>query len=234
MNNTSMNPRVLFCGLLAASVILAGSPLSAAGRYKYWRCDDRRDLLYVRCSNSETAEAQKECNERKKSVVPPCAENGWLLLEPRMAALIEELEGRTFVHANTFLAEASDTLEIPYPRTAEGYPITTRALYRNPEKYGFEPIELGDAPTGALVVYRGLGGVVLNSCEDEDEEEECQPMILYPSMVRNYRVTLSDPFIPGEVEPMALIHSDFVESLLEQAVDLDLETEEAAEEEPPR
>jgi hypothetical protein len=108
-----------------------------------------------------------------------------------------------FAFANTFLGEAATATTLEYPGSASGSPVTTPALYHHPESFGFKTIPIESAQTGSLVLYDGLGGILIETRRSDSEPWTKQ--VLYPSAASGGRLTLSDPTIPGKAAPRVLV-----------------------------
>lgn len=144
-------------------------------------------------------------SDDKKNDPPPCRE--WMQIRgPNLAALLDDLASERHTAANVFLAEAGQYATYSYPQAAKGLPVTTAELYRSPGAFGFEVAELEQAPVGSLVVYNGLGGIVVEVRQSENEPWIKQ--ILYPSEAAGYRLMIGDLAIPGKMEARVLIASD--------------------------
>ena len=165
------------------------SPVAAAGQEPpMWRCS--RPPMPLRIVDSEA-------NQR-----PPCTE--WVQIRGvKLTVLRDSLESHRFPAANQFLAEASEAGMIEYPGAAEGAPVPTTELYDNPSEYGFEVSDVEDAPLGSLVVYNGLGGILVESRTSTDAEWTRE--VLYPSAARGFQLALANPAIPGKLPPKVLV-----------------------------
>ena len=59
-----------------------------------------------------------------------------------------------------------------------------------------------DAPTGSVVVYDGLGGILVEVRDPETGAWRKQ--VLYPSAVRDFNLAVADLEIPGKLEARVL------------------------------
>lgn len=113
--------------------------------------------------------------EADKKECPACQK--WLRVY-RVEPLVE-VAGKSFDAANVFLdvAAAADGGK-GLPRTPYDHPITTRQLYADPGRFGYRVVALDDADPGALVVYPGQGGFLVEVAGSGDERI---PGLVYPS-----------------------------------------------------
>ncbi len=173
---------LLAIGILAPPANSQNSPL--------WKCSDPAIPFHFVTS------------EDKKSQPPPCRE--WMQIRgPNLMQLLTALADERHPAANEFLAEAAEYAPFEYPGAEEGAPVPTSALYYSPERFGFEIKSLTEAPLGSLVVYNGLGGILVETRISEAEPWTRQ--VLYPSASAGYRLKLSDPDIPGKLVARVLV-----------------------------
>jgi hypothetical protein len=134
-------------------------------------------------------------SESKKSEPPPCRD--WTEIRGKnLEGVLEALASERFTTANRFLAKASEESGLVYPGVETGSPVTTTKLYDNPERYGFRISSLEEATPGALVVYRGLGGILVET--RSSPSEPWKPQVLYPSAAAGYQLRVTDINIRGE------------------------------------
>ena len=140
--------------------------------------------------------------EERNALTPQCRR--WIELRSttQLTMVLNELGDERFKAANFFLAQATQFAGYDYP-TADTWPVTTAALYSNPERYGFVVSDPDEAPTGTIVTYDGHGGILVKARGSPDEPWVNQ--VLYPSAARNYELVIRPPAIPGEQPPKALV-----------------------------
>lgn len=178
--------------LVIASLLFMSFPLNA--QEALWKCfDPERPFRFVR------TEAEKDD--------PPLCRSWVQLRGANLASLLEMVASRRFVAANEFL-EKSSTLEgIHYPSLSNGAPVLTSDVYVDPEQFGFKTVSLDVAPTGSIVVYDGLGGILVE--KRKSEGEPWQKQVLYPSKAGDFFLKVSDIDIPGKMDPKIIIPNEF-------------------------
>jgi hypothetical protein len=177
--------------VLAFALAAASSP--AAAQDVLWKCSDP-SIPFRFVSTAAN-----------KNLPPPC--NEWLQIRgPNLYALLNKLAPQRFQAANEFLAEAAEFLPIEYPGAAEGAPVLTSDIYARPQRFGLEEATPEAAPPGSLVIYNGLGGILVESRRSEDEPWTEQ--VLYPSAATGFQLVVSDLNIGGKQAAKVLIRSD--------------------------
>lgn len=157
-----------------------------------WKCDDPEDPFRFVTSPS------------KKSDPPPCKK--WLEIRgPNLTSLFSAVGQRRYRAANEFLSDASEYLPSDYPEAKGGSPVTTSELYNQPQEFGFDVESIQDAPSGSLVLFRGLGGILVETRTSEDQPWSKQ--ILYPSASSGYRLRTANPDAFGGLQPKVLIQA---------------------------
>lgn len=125
--------------------------------------------------------------EDKKEDPPPCG--AWVELRSSRMMELDFLHAR-YEAANVFLARAAEQLGVDYPGTEGGSPITTSQLYRTPARFGVELGSIEGAEVGDLILYDGLGGILV---EVREEGSAWVRQVLYPSTKHDFGLNLADP-----------------------------------------
>lgn len=162
--------------------------LSALRADELWKCEDPRKPL--RFATSDDAKAKD----------PPC--NKWIQIRGLSQATAAALEGEAFRNAGDFL----HTITV-HEGGWQSFPrVSTARLHSNPEKYArkhlFRTVLFETAPLGSLVIYDGLGGVLVETREKDGDPWERQ--VLYPSMAVDFTPVLSDEMIEGKAKPIVI------------------------------
>lgn len=132
------------------------------------------DAFYYVCAAPST-EACIALKEADKKDCPACQK--WQRVY-RVEPLVS-VAGRSFRAANVFLdVAASAAGGEGLPRTPGDHPITTRQLYADPARFGYRVVGLDEADPGALVVYPGQGGFLVEVPGSGDERIQG---LVYPS-----------------------------------------------------
>ena len=176
--------------LLALGCIL-WMPCQAVAQDGLWKCSDPDNPFRFARNDSD-----------KDALSPPCL--NWVQIRgENLEALLTLLTSEPYEDANVFMMEAATVTPHRYPRTAAGYPVPTANIYDDPEGFGVQLVSVDDAEAGSLVVYDGLGGILVETRNSEDEP--WMPAVLYPSAARNFELVVHEVNIPGKMEPKVLI-----------------------------
>jgi hypothetical protein len=154
-----------------------------------WRCHDPLDP------------PRTVADEERKADPPVC--NKWVQVRGRgVLALLASHQDSSFGASNLFLSAAGGATNSPYPYVG-GSPVTTSDLYRNPGRYGFKVIDTAGAEPGSLVLYNGLGGILVETRASPDEPWEKK--VLYPSTRHGGKLWIASLDIPGKLEAKVLV-----------------------------
>jgi hypothetical protein len=167
-----------------------GTGLARAAEDSVWKCiDPETPFRFV------SAEDQKDNP-------PPCGR--WLEIRgPGVRAIFEAFaRGDLQRDSNFFLSEAGDLASFEYPSNLGGAPIRTSELYRNPTLYGFTVTDQADAPPGSLVLYNGLGGILVEAREPSGNA--WSKKVLYPSASIG-QLRVSDLATPAEAPKILVL-----------------------------
>lgn len=160
-----------------------------------------QDSLW-KCHDPDRPPRFATSEESKDEQSPPC--NGWIEMRAeKLAALLDLLAPSRFDAANMFLMQAGSVADFDYPGSDSGIPIPTSLLYEDPVRFGFEVSDAREAPTGSIVVYDGLGGILVEV--RRSDEEPWSRQVLYPSEARQFELRVSDLAIPGKQPPKVLV-----------------------------
>ena len=160
-----------------------------------------QDVLY-KCVEPDPPLRFARSEESKEEQTPPCQDWGQMRA-PNLADIVEAVLDERFSAANQFLARARQAGGVAYPRMSDGSPITTSALYANPEDFGYRAAPTDSAPLGSIVVYDGLGGILVEFRGSESTPWERR--VLYPSAARGFELAVADLAIPGMGAPRVLL-----------------------------
>jgi hypothetical protein len=176
---------------LCVTVVAMCAVTEADAQSGLWKCEDpAKPFRFV-------------TSDEKKSDPPPCGR--WVEIRgANLSALLEEISDTPFRSANYFVSRAAEASGVEYPEVSgEGTPVTTTALYNRPERFGFAVTTPEAAPNGAIVVYDGLGGILVET--REAGEEAWTKKVLYPSAAMEFKPHIADLTIPGKAEPRVLV-----------------------------
>jgi len=170
---------------------------------RIWYPIQAQEVLF-KCINPKSPLRFASTVEERDSMTPPCQDWGQIRA-PQLGSILEALGEDRFSAATVFLAEASDYSDFSYPVTASGLPITTSQLYENPTEFGFRVAPPDSAAAGAIVVYDGLAGILVEYRMSNDAP--WSPKVLYPSASGGFELTVADLNIPGKLPPRVLVPS---------------------------
>lgn len=140
-------------------------------------------------------------SEDRQDDPPPCER--WVEVRaPGLADLMSELGDERFEAANFFLASASNYTGADYPEHAPKAPSPTLMVYSDPAAFGFDVVSVDSAAPGSLVVFNGLGGILVEVREPDTDAWTKQ--VLYPSAARGFELFVADLQIPGKLEAKVL------------------------------
>lgn len=172
-------------------LVLLAMSTSAYAQEILWKCHEpSRPMRFA--SSEETRDQQ----------TPPCEE--WIEMRGNgIGELLAALADERFRAANFFLAEAAPYATFAYPETEGEAPVRTTELYENPERFGLEVATPEEAPIGSLVIYDGLGGILVETRPSEGDSWTRQ--VLYPSAAAGFELVLSDLDIAGKQMAKVLV-----------------------------
>ena len=156
-----------------------------------WKCyDPDRPVRFATSEESRDAQTPEQCRE-------------WVEIRAsHLAAILDAIGSERFEAANIFLSEVGRVAGYDYPESGLT-PITTSNLFEDPGGFGFNVSDVLEAPTGSLVVYDGLAGILVEVRRSSDDPWSRQ--ILYPSAAREFELSLGELGIAGMDRPKILV-----------------------------